>query len=78
MAQQRQSLRIAAESPEILAQPVEPRHQIHQSVIALRAPFRAGFQEACRFNVLELGEASSFTPGRNGSMGGDVWIFDAA
>lgn len=46
MAQQRQSLRIAAEGPEILAQPMKSRHQIHQSVIALRAPFRPGFQKA--------------------------------
>lgn len=62
MAQQRQSLRIAAKSPEILAQPVKPRHQIHQSVIALRAPFRAGFQEACRFQRARIRKPAHLRP----------------
>lgn len=52
---------------------MEPRHQIHQSVITLRAPFRAGFQEACRFNVPELGSWLTYA-----RIDEDARTFDAA
>jgi len=58
VAQQRHSLGIAAEGPEVLVQPMDPRHQIHQSVIALRAPLRSRLQEACRFNRGGIRKAS--------------------
>jgi len=37
---------------------MDPRHQIHQSVIALRAPLRSRLQEACRFNRGGIRKAS--------------------
>lgn len=61
---------------------MKPRHQIHQSIIALRAPFRTGFQEACSFQRIRklkftrIRKPAYLRPAERSDE--DVQTFDAA
>lgn len=47
VAKKRDPLRVAAEGRDVLSEPVEPRHEVHEAVVSLGAAPRPGLEEPC-------------------------------